>query len=81
MIEHNPRWQDQPVYTLYGHVSKVLVAPGQQVKAGDPIAEVGQLGVATGPHLHLKVRLGSATYDDTRANPRRIARKMAEIML
>lgn len=68
MIEHNQRWQDQPVYTLYGHVSKVLVTPGQRVKAGDPIAEVGQSGVATGPHLHLEVRLGGATYDDTR-NP------------
>jgi murein DD-endopeptidase MepM/ murein hydrolase activator NlpD len=68
MIEHNQRRQGQPVYTLYGHVSKVLVTPGQQVKAGDPIAEVGQLGVATGPHLHLEVRLGGPTYDDTR-NP------------
>jgi murein DD-endopeptidase MepM/ murein hydrolase activator NlpD len=68
VIEADQRWQDQPVYTLYGHVSKVLVQQGQRVQTGDPIAEVGQLGVATGPHLHLEVRIGSATYDDTR-NP------------
>lgn len=68
IIEHDRRWTNQPVYTLYGHVSAVLVAVGQQVKAGEPIAEVGQLGVAIGPHLHLEVRIGAGTYDDVR-NP------------
>lgn len=68
VIRHDRLWQDQPVYTLYGHVSRVLVRVGQSVKAGQPIAEVGQLGVALGPHLHLEVRLGAATYFDTR-NP------------
>lgn len=68
IIKHNRTWQGQPVYTLYGHVSRVLVQNGQQVKRGDPIAEVGQLGVALGPHLHLEVRLGAGTYEDTR-NP------------
>jgi murein DD-endopeptidase MepM/ murein hydrolase activator NlpD len=64
IIEHDRRWNNEPVYTLYGHVSKMLVHPGQQVKTGDPIAEVGQLGVALGPHLHLEVRLGAGTYND-----------------
>ncbi len=68
IIEHDRRWNNQPVYTLYGHVSKVLVAVGQQVKTGDPIAAVGQLGVAIGPHLHLEVRVGAGTYNDVR-NP------------
>jgi murein DD-endopeptidase MepM/ murein hydrolase activator NlpD len=68
VIEHTQRWEDKPVYTLYGHVSKVLVQVGQQVKAGEVIAQVGQLGVAIGPHLHLEVRLGGGTYYDTR-NP------------
>jgi murein DD-endopeptidase MepM/ murein hydrolase activator NlpD len=68
LIEHDRRWEGLPVYTLYGHVSETLVQPGQQVKAGDPIARVGQLGVALGPHLHLEVRVGADSYYDTR-NP------------
>jgi murein DD-endopeptidase MepM/ murein hydrolase activator NlpD len=68
VIEHQQRWENKPVYTLYGHVSRVLVQVGQQVKAGQTIARVGGLGVATGPHLHLEVRLGGNTYNDTR-NP------------
>jgi hypothetical protein len=68
VIKHDQQWQGQDVFSLYGHVSKVLVREGMLVKAGEPIARVGQLGVATGPHLHLEVRLGRNTYDDTR-NP------------
>jgi murein DD-endopeptidase MepM/ murein hydrolase activator NlpD len=68
VIQHDRPWHNQPVYSLYGHVSKVLVGVGQQVQAGQPIAEVGQLGVAIGPHLHLEIRIGAKTYYDTR-NP------------
>jgi murein DD-endopeptidase MepM/ murein hydrolase activator NlpD len=68
VIEHDRRWEGMPVYTLYGHVSEVLVRVGQQVKAGQPVARVGQLGVALGPHLHLEIRVGADTYSDTR-NP------------
>ncbi len=38
--------------TLYAHCSKVTASSGQMVKLGDPIAEVGETGEATGPHLH-----------------------------
>ncbi len=51
-----------PVFTLYGHVSKVLVQEGETVTAGQPVALVGQEGVALGPHLHLEVRLGENSY-------------------
>ena len=51
-----------PVFTLYGHVSKVLVKAGDTVTAGQPIALVGQEGIALGPHLHLEVRLGENSY-------------------
>lgn len=43
--------------TLYGHCSKLLVTEGQQVQAGDVIAEVGSTGRSTGNHLHFEVRI------------------------
>ncbi len=47
-----------PVYTLYGHVSRVDVTTGQSVAAGDTIGVVGAEGIAIGPHLHFEVRVG-----------------------
>ncbi|OLL74053.1 putative peptidase [Pseudonocardia sp. Ae168_Ps1] len=41
--------------SVYGHIHRSLVEVGQQVKAGDEIAEVGNRGQSTGPHLHLEI--------------------------
>jgi murein DD-endopeptidase MepM/ murein hydrolase activator NlpD len=41
--------------TRYGHLSKILVRPGQTVKRWQPIGEVGDTGKSTGPHLHYEV--------------------------
>jgi murein DD-endopeptidase MepM/ murein hydrolase activator NlpD len=68
LIRHNQELNDQPVYSLYGHVSKVLVREEQPVRSGDVVAEVGQAGIALGPHLHLEIRVGGTTYGDVR-NP------------
>jgi murein DD-endopeptidase MepM/ murein hydrolase activator NlpD len=44
--------------TVYGHMEKILVAQGQAVRAGDPIALLGNMGESTGPHLHFEVHPG-----------------------
>ena len=43
--------------TRYGHMSRVAVAEGQQVRKGDVIGYVGSTGRSTGPHLHYEVRV------------------------
>ena len=51
IISHNNGTQ-----TLYGHASKVLVSPGQQVDQGQTIALMGSTGESTGPHVHFEIR-------------------------
>lgn len=68
VIEHDQLWQGQPVYSLYGHVLDVSVETGQRVETGDKVAEIGFGGVATHPHLHFEVRVGSNEFGSTR-NP------------
>lgn len=50
-------------YTLYAHLSTILVKVGDKVQTGDLIGQVGQTGGATGAHLHFEVRHGSDMYD------------------
>jgi murein DD-endopeptidase MepM/ murein hydrolase activator NlpD len=53
--------------TLYGHVNQMFVSEGQAVSAGQQIAEVGNRGQSTGPHLHFEVHTGGLYVN--RVNP------------
>lgn len=48
---------------IYGHLEAALVVDGQSVAAGQEIGLVGSSGNATGPHLHLEVRVGGVPVD------------------
>lgn len=39
----------------YGHMSRIVVRPGQRVRRGQVIGHVGSTGISTGPHLHWEV--------------------------
>ncbi|MCS6979310.1 MAG: peptidoglycan DD-metalloendopeptidase family protein [Flavobacteriales bacterium] len=46
--------------TLYGHMSKILVKPGQEVKRGEKIGLIGCTGKCVGPHVHYEVHKNGA---------------------
>lgn len=47
---------DQGFESLYGHLSKIFVKPGERVDLNTIIGESGSTGFSTGPHLHLEIR-------------------------
>lgn len=51
--------------TLYGHLSKILVEVGQEVKAGDLLGLGGNTGRSTGPHLHYEIRYQGLSINPT----------------
>jgi murein DD-endopeptidase MepM/ murein hydrolase activator NlpD len=53
---------DDGAVTVYGHVNKYYVRAGERVDAGEQIAEVGNRGQSTGPHLHFEVHPSGAMY-------------------
>jgi hypothetical protein len=53
----------QGLVTMYCHLSRIDVEPGQQVAGGEIIGTVGKTGRVTGAHLHWGVSLNDARVD------------------
>jgi murein DD-endopeptidase MepM/ murein hydrolase activator NlpD len=64
IVRHNNTDQ-----TLYAHLSRIDVRPGQAVTQAQKIGAVGATGWATGPHLHFEFRVNGVHQD-----PKNIAR-------
>ncbi|HWP10909.1 MAG TPA: M23 family metallopeptidase [Ramlibacter sp.] len=62
--------------TLYAHLSRIGVRPGQSVSQGHSIGAVGMTGWATGPHLHFEFRVNGV-----HRNPQEIARRNSAVTL
>ena len=58
------------ITTSYGHLRDAAVTAGQTVERGQNIGHVGDLGQATGPHLHYEARQDGVPVDPARFIPR-----------
>jgi murein DD-endopeptidase MepM/ murein hydrolase activator NlpD len=58
LIQHADEYQ-----SMYGHLSRSLVTPGQRVAAGEVIGLSGNTGNSSAPHLHFEVRRRGTVVD------------------
>ncbi len=58
VVEHAPG-----LYSVYFHLSKILVVAGQKVQPGQKLALSGATGLVTGPHLHWEIRCQGISVD------------------
>lgn len=65
VLRHDFGYRDQPLFTVYAHLSEIDVIPGQWLATGEVLGNVGDTGHTTGPHLHFEVRLGSDQFFST----------------
>jgi murein DD-endopeptidase MepM/ murein hydrolase activator NlpD len=61
VLDHGSGYQ-----SLYAHLSRFAVVPGQEIRQGDRIGYVGSSGRATAPHLHYEVRMNGIPRNPSR---------------
>jgi hypothetical protein len=54
------------IYSMYLHMSKILVSVGQAVAQGQVLGLVGDTGFSTGDHLHISIKVNGVTVDPLR---------------
>ncbi|NLK51465.1 MAG: M23 family metallopeptidase [Syntrophomonadaceae bacterium] len=64
VVDHGENTRGERITTRYCHLSEKVARVGQEVKAGDSIAKVGNTGrLTTGPHLHFEIYVNGVTVD------------------
>lgn len=54
------------IVTRFAHISRILVRVGDKVTRSELIAQVGNTGLSTGPHLHYEVHVNGRPVDPRR---------------
>lgn len=52
--------------TMYAHTRRMFVKPGDLVRKGEKIGEIGTTGRSTGPHLHFEVHVNGSPQNPAR---------------
>jgi len=66
IVRHNAS-----MFTAYAHNDRNFVSSGDKVKKGQHIANVGETGRVTGPHVHFELRRGETAIDPLPYLPKR----------
>jgi murein DD-endopeptidase MepM/ murein hydrolase activator NlpD len=72
VLDHGSGYQ-----TIYAHLSRFAVVPGQEIRQGERIGYVGSSGRATAPHLHYEVRMNGIPRNPSRFLNQHLARQTA----
>jgi murein DD-endopeptidase MepM/ murein hydrolase activator NlpD len=56
-------WHGAGLFSVYFHLSRFEVKPGEAVRRGQRLGLVGRTGRVTGPHLHWGMQVGDLYVD------------------